>query len=320
MKLSRAIDGFLLHKQAEGRSPRTIADYRVCLRKLRTFTNDPPLADVDLPQLRRFFAHLAKAQHTPDGIAPRGTHKLSDKTIKNIHAAISSMYTWLIQENLHAGPNPMRRIARPKPALPPIDPLTQDQVVALIAATRQTSAWHNRPTVTSQRHTARRDRAIVLLLLDTGLRASEVCNLRLDDYDQSTGHLTVRRGKGNKGRTVRVERSTASALWRYLSERPDLEPDAPLFANSRTGGKLSRHALGRLLKRLGRRAGVADVYPHRFRHTFAIEFLRNNGDIYTLQQILGHTSLDMVRRYLKIVQTDLDQKHRTASPVKNWGL
>ena len=66
--------------------------------------------------------------------------------------------------------------------------------------------------------------------------------------------------------------------------------------------------------------GVGSVYPHRLRDTIATEYLRNGGNIYTLQAILGHSSLDMVRRYLAIVQADLDTQHRSASPVKNWRL
>lgn len=83
---------------------------------------------------------------------------------------------------------------------------------------------------------------------------------------------------------------------------------------------MNRKALRLVLKRAGERSGVRGVYPHRFRHTFATEYLRNGGNIYTLQSILGHSSLDMVRRYLAIVQADLDAQHRSASPVKNWRL
>lgn len=76
----------------------------------------------------------------------------------------------------------------------------------------------------------------------------------------------------------------------------------------------------RLLHLLLKRAGVRRVYPHRFRHTFAIEYLRNGGDTRTLQAILGHSSLHMVRRYLAIVQANLDAQYRSASPVRNWRL
>jgi integrase len=83
---------------------------------------------------------------------------------------------------------------------------------------------------------------------------------------------------------------------------------------------LSRYALGRLVKRLGDRAGVHGATVHRFRHTFAIEFLRNQPNIFALQRMLGHSSLEMVRRYLAIAQADVEVAHQEGSPVANWAL
>jgi site-specific recombinase XerD len=86
------------------------------------------------------------------------------------------------------------------------------------------------------------------------------------------------------------------------------------------GHEMNRSRLLKILVSLGKRSGVSDVHPHRFRHTFAIQYLRNGGDPYTLQALLGHSSLDMVKVYLRIAQIDIDTAHRRASPVNNWKL
>jgi integrase/recombinase XerD len=320
--LSQAVDGFLLHKSAEGRSRHTLSDYRVCLRKLSLYCGDLPLRQLGVGRLRAFFAHLNDGYTSvPAGIAPRPEQALSQKTIRNIHAAISSLFTWAIAEG-YAKTNPMTRIARPKGAPPPIEPLTQADVVALLQAAAETAAWKTRPGTRTQRPTAKRDMAMILVLVDTGLRASELCNLIIADFTDATGHLQVRMGKGRKSRTVRASDSTRRAIWKYLATRGQPAGDEPLFAVIENGHPcpLSRYALGRLLARMGARAGIHNVHPHRFRHTFAIEYLRNNGDIYTLQEILGHSTLDMVKKYLSIAQADLDTKHKSASPVRNWRL
>jgi site-specific recombinase XerD len=83
---------------------------------------------------------------------------------------------------------------------------------------------------------------------------------------------------------------------------------------------MSRHTLRRLINRLGERAAVPGANVHRFRHTFGISFLRNGGQIFALQRILGHASLEMVRRYLAIAQADVERAHQDASPVSNWRL
>jgi integrase/recombinase XerD len=165
-----------------------------------------------------------------------------------------------------------------------------------------------------------RDRAIVLGLLDTGCRAAELCALAVGDVDMKTGAVQIRRGKGDKGRTVYLGNLAREALWRYVSKRRDARPDDPLFETTKHG-PMDRNALRKMLLGAGQRAEIVEpVTPHRLRHTFAITYLRNGGDVYTLQRLLGHSSMDMVRRYLALAQTDIAEAHRRASPVDNWRL
>lgn len=164
---------------------------------------------------------------------------------------------------------------------------------------------------------ADRDTAILLLLLDTGLRIGEFSRLRVGDLSLETGEVHVRPFRDSsksKPRTVYMGASTKRTVWKYIATRQaKSRPDDPLFDVSASG-------IRQTLKHLGEKAKVSDVHPHRFRHTFAITFLRNGGDVFTLQRMLGHSDLSMCRKYLDLAQSDDENAHRRASPVDNWRL
>jgi len=139
-----------------------------------------------------------------------------------------------------------------------------------------------------------------------------VRNLRL--------HISAASAKGDKERYVPLSARTAETIRKYLSTcRPAAHPKDPLFATE-NGYAISRFVLRRLCLNIGQRAGVADCHPHRFRHSFAINYIRNGGDPWTLQEILGHSSMDTIKIYLRIAQNDMDAVHRRASPVTNLRL
>ena len=126
-------------------------------------------------------------------------------------------------------------------------------------------------------------------------------------------------GKGSKERRVEFGPRTSQAIWKYLASRGVLRPEAD-FLISRTGRRLDREDLAKRLHTIGMRAGVEKCHPHRFRHTFAIMFLRNGGNSLALQRLLGHSTMEMVRHYVKLSEVDLAQAHRRASPVENLRL
>lgn len=161
-----------------------------------------------------------------------------------------------------------------------------------------------------------RDRAIVLLLLDTGLRLSEAAGLRIRDIDLIEGRATVM-GKGARQRIVPIGRRTRQALRRTLAPRGELGLDDPLFVTA-DGEALSPHGFQQVFRRLRGRVTLSTrCSPHVLRHTFARSFLRNGGDVFSLQRILGHSprSLQVTRRYLDLDDDDVRAVHREASPV-----
>lgn len=323
LTLSQAVERMIIEKRGAGFSEHTLIDYRNTLAKCRLyFESDPPLAALTRDKWVAFFAWL-RDEHIsePDGVAPRPAVALSAKTRLNIHTNLSALYTWAAKLG-YVSANVIRTIERPTPEAPPIDPLSHDDVSALLRACNFSRTWKTRAGTATRRPTALRDRLIVLLLLDTGVRASELCAITLGDVNLSNHRIRIRHGKGDKPRVVSFGKRTERLLWEYLQPRlPSMRPGDPLLIISNQGGKpLDRYRLGRLLADAGKRAGVLNVHPHRFRHTFATNYLRNGGSMLALQDLLGHSDLEMVRRYAHFVESDISADHANASPVDNWRL
>jgi len=219
------------------------------------------------------------------------------------------------------GDHILHQVRPPDPERRAIEPLSEDDIHRLLNAITHSQSY-TRPHKGETRHAlpnAERNRAIILTLLDTGLRANELCSIPLRFLDLRNRTLKVF-GKGSKERILPFCARTGQALWKYCSQyRDGATQDKPVFVTI-GGNPLDRNQLLKMLVHLGKRAGVNDVHPHRFRHTFAINYLRNGGDPWSLQMMLGHSSMEMVRKYLAIAQADLSSNHRRASPVDNWHL
>ena len=302
--LSKAIEGYLLSAKARHLSQNTMNDYLNTYRKLNIFLDDdPPIEDITVKQIENFL----------------GSQTVSNKTILNYHTGLSALWTWAFSNNI-VEQHILHKIKRPKPEKRSITPYTEEDIRGMLAAVNHTNVY-SRPGKTESQHsipTSERNRAIIFVLLDTGIRASELTELKIHHIDLGNRRLKVF-GKGNKERTIPISARTGQAIWRYLATRKDEPVDRFLFATS-NDGPINRHDLRKLLVRIGSRAGVSKVNVHRFRHTFAINYLRNGGNPWSLQMILGHSTMEMVKTYLALAQADLEKNHKIASPVDNWRL
>lgn len=164
-----------------------------------------------------------------------------------------------------------------------------------------------------------RDKALVLLMVDTGLRLEETAALRWGDLDVRNGLVEVRRGKGGKARTTVVGEFGRQALQEYrrwwvqtfggIPSQTD-----PLWPNERTGERLTNAGISLAIRRVAEAAGLK-ASPHMFRRTFATLALRAGMNPFHLQALLGHTTLEMTRRYVQILDEDLRKAHGEFGPV-----
>lgn len=293
------IEDFEAYNRVKALSEYTLDWYN---RKLQDFAawleGDDPLR-LSSRTVRQYISHKIG-----QGLAPR--------TVRGYFAAINALYGFLVtDEVIEESANPMRKLSPPRVPQQQIEPLTESQARALLSVFNK------------KRLTGHRNYAMCLLILDTGLRVSEVAKLTLQDVNFDDRRLKII-GKGNKKRWVYIGERVVETLQDYLDHcRPQLANigDA-LFLSSFSGRKLNPTNISKIIQRRMDEAEIprANSSAHRLRHTFAVNFLRGGGGVFPLQRLLGHSSLAMTRRYVMLAEDDLAQAHRKASPVDRMAL
>jgi site-specific recombinase XerD len=257
------------HLRASGSKPTTVEVY---LRAVRQYAEHAGAkAEVDRSTLVDFLADLAG--------------RSSAATVRVRSRALSLFCGWLVAEE-ELPDNPLRDYKAPKVNIAPVPLLTEDQLTAMLLATRGEADEFAR----------RRAEAILRVFLDTGCRLSEVANLRLADVDLNAETLAVR-GKGDKVRRVPVGSRTLAALDRYVRTRRKhrLAAEGALWLGLR--GPLGDDGVDTILRRLADRAGVEGFHAHRLRHTFAHRWLAAGGQERNLMAVAGWSSPAMLARY-----------------------
>ena len=303
--LKRYADGWFMTGEIAQHSPATLANRRLYVRNLLWFLQRKNYTSCGVSELRAFFAYFNTAHKEPGGRwgNPHENTPVKPSTIATYHRHIGALLRWIVAEGgLEA--SPLARIPSPVDRADQIEPFTEEQVHALLAAAKRS-------------RNPRRDEALIQFLFDTGIRAAEVCDLRFSDVDMTARRAMIREGKGGKARPISFGKVATKALWQYLKE-DRREAEEPVFISER-GDALTPSGLLRLIKRLGASAQIhtARCSPHTFRHTFAVSFLRNGGNQMSLMAILGHTDLKMTARYVKLAQADVERQHQQFSPADN---
>jgi site-specific recombinase XerD len=289
LPLSHVVESFIVAKRAEGAALSTIEFYTKKLGAFVKWCNGEGITGVEQitpDDIRRYLIFLENRGNNPGG---RHAH----------YRAIKAMLRWYCAELEPNWRNPIEKVKAPKQEQSLLQPIELDDFQAILATC-------------GGGFTGLRDRAILLTLIDCGLRASELLSVKMADLDLLKGVILIQRGKGGKGRAVFFSAPTRKAIRKYLEVR---RGDSDYLFVGKGGEPLTYSGLRAMLTRRAKEAGVKVWLPHSFRRGFALYSLRNGVDAFSLQRLLGHSSLAVTQRYVCQTTGDLETAHSRTSPV-----
>lgn len=272
---------FRRHLMALNRAPQTINRYLVDAEILADYLDQAGLPTavnaITRGHLEAFLVHMSQRPSRRGGT-------LSPATVARTYRSVQQFFRWLLEEE-EIEVDPYTKMKPPAVPEQPVPIITDDELRRLFDVCKGNT------------FEARRDSAILRLLLDTGIRAGELAGLAVDDLDFELDVARVM-GKGRRGRAAPFGVKTADALRRYLRSRAK-HPRAALQAlwlGSRSGA-MTASGIAQILERRGAEANIDNLHPHRFRHTFAHRWLADGNQEQDLMRLTGWRSREMVGRY-----------------------
>lgn len=296
--MDKSVEDFLRYLSVEkGFSGNTTAAYRNDLQQLTAFVEDKKAfrhgwAGVDRNTLLSYLLSLRERSY-------------SAATLARKTAATKSFFTFLTSDGIIPS-NPTENIGSPKVGRALPKALSVEDVDELL----EQPAKHTTPG-------GKRDQAMLELLYATGMRASELISLNLEDVNLGAGYARCL-GKGSKERIIPIHQNAVTAINGYLKEgRPKLASSLSghaLFLNQR-GGRLTRQGLWLILKAYAKEAGItAEVTPHIIRHSFATHLLREAAPVRHVQELLGHANIASTQVYTHLSSEHLRKEYDKAHP------
>lgn len=267
---------FFISKRIQGLTDRTLQFYNFHVSAFLKFVNKP-IKEIDSNDIKYFLAVKKERDNN------------SDINVNNYRRAISSFFTWLMDEE-YITKNPMRKVKKIKTEKKVKKPFTEDEIERMRSGIKDD----------------KRLAAAFEVLLSTGCRISELVGINIEDIRDD--EITVF-GKGKKERVVYLNAKARLAIKEYLDSRDDDNP-ALFVAKDNPHDRLKISCIGANVRKLGRRCGVKNVHPHRFRRTCATLALNRGMPIEQVQLMLGHESIDTTTIYAISTKESVKMSHK----------
>lgn len=308
--LEQMTRAYLDDLQVRGYKPKTINGYRKNLRTFITWAasqNVTTLAQFGGEVVKDYIRYLQqKTKWSERGYSHPPTEQLSASAVRNYIRDLKAFASWLVEEH-YTPVHVLSGVRTPKADEAPAEPFTDDELSAIFRSLDVTDLFDLR------------DYIIMHTLWDTGMRVGELVALTVDDLDLTACQIRVQHAKFGKWRDIGFGKETHKYLTRYLTlcrPAPRVEGDRHLFL-SLDGYPMTESTVQKICYRLSKRSGV-HIYPHRFRHTFAVNMLRAGTDLRTLQRLMGHADIRILTRYLNLASDEAIKAHQSNSPADRY--
>ena len=280
------VESFLKERTAQNLAKGTVEFYRDKLREWVTYFDSQEIkfiSQINPNNLRDFLILLEERGHNSGGI----------------HAFYRSMKTflrWYWDEMDLETKNPISKVKAPRLTEEPLEGISKEDFALLVSQCKRNNFY------------GERDRAILLFLVETGVRASELCSINIEDVNFADSSILVRQGKGRKPRFVFFGKSCRKQLRKWLGFR-GVDGNA-LFINKESE-RIKYNTLREIMRRLSQRAGVEEPGLHDFRRAFCLACLKKGIPEITIARLMGHTTTQLIGRYAKQTTHDLGNAYKS---------